>query len=316
MKKLDKHILYQHLQDGYGVMKTGAEAAEAGKSFTLRGGSGGCITEEGHVIGNDPRKVLLRYFGVQTPVAFENQLMFDAGLSNEDSWTELLKKNGTTFRCEEEIPMTRIINVGGEEHKITGRPDIVLGNDDIDGFTPTLGIELKLICSVHTLVKVANFGDGKPKSDNVIQSAVYADHFDIPWVLAYTSRVNWAAPYYAKSRWQYDHRALKRDEKGNVYNITPFISMYDLRFDEDILLLDDEPTAITRSGILRYYQYLAHCADNKIIPDSRTNRDFMGQPFAAGKNDNVKYYEFSKETLDQGFDEWVASCKVIADSMK
>jgi len=313
---IDKHILYQFLQDGYTKMKEGSEAAENAKRETLRGGSGGCITKDGKVIGNDPRKVLLRYFGVQTPVGFNQQLMFDAGLSSEDNWTALLDHNQTSFKCEEEIPMRREIDMDGKKHLITGRPDIVVGDESDGTFTPSLGVELKLICSVHTLVKVANFADNKPKSDNVIQSAIYADHFDVPWVLAYTSRVNWAAPYYAKNRWTFDHDALKKDDKGNVYNITPFISLYDLWFEGDVLMLDGEPTAITRSGILRYYKYLAYCADNRVIPDKRTSRDHMGQPFAPNKNENIRYYDFKDEVTNQGFDTWLESCRKIVAGMK
>lgn len=319
----DKFQLYQRLQDGQAIKQKKYEADSKETLGRWRGGSGGCITDDGKLIGNDPRKVVLRYNDIQTVVSFDKQLMFQHGFSNEDNWLEWLHAADVVTRCEEEIPMTREFDVNGITHKITGRPDTIVGSypeglpKTVENFKPALGIEYKAVCSFHTAMKVANFIDNKPKSDNVVQSAIYADHFNIPWVLAYTSRVNFPVSYGWPSKSNPDgrfteHRALKCDDNGREFTLQPFVSLYDLEFIGDVFHLDGEPTAITRQGIERYYTYLAECQDNKTVPELRPLYDHWGKKIPAAKNDALRYDDFVSG-YSEDWDEWIEACTLIAE---
>ena len=313
---MNKFTLYEALQDGYNLIKTKDNSDELAKIGTWRGGTVGCITEAGDFLGADPRNAVLRFHGIQTDTDFDTNLMFQFGRFNEDGWAELLTAADEQYKREEDIPMTRELVVDGTTHKITGRPDIVIMKDG----TPHLGIELKQICSFHTAIKVANFADNRPKTDHIIQAAGYSMYFDIPWVLAYTSRVNFPVLYGNPSkanptgRFQCDHRALKKDDKGRAYSLNPFISMYDLTWDGDTLLVDGEPTLITKSGINRWYHYCATCVQTKTIPTSIGGGiEYDGYAVDDTKNNNLMYFEF-KEVPTNSFDEWISGCRALTDT--
>lgn len=320
MKPTDKFTLYHSLTDGFKQINGVKVKEEEAKKGIWRGGTVGCMLEDGRIIGEDPRKAVLRYLGIQMPTTFDKNLMFQAGVFNEDAWTELLKANGTVFKTEEEIPMVRKFTTSdGVQYTITGRPDVVVGEMKDGIFVPTLGVELKLTCSFHTAIKIANFADDRPKSGHIVQAAGYSSFFGIPWVLAYTSRVNWPVPYgnptrsNPTGRWSMDHRALKRDDNGRVYSMEPFISMYDLTWEGDRLLVDNEPSVITKEGILRWYQYCAECIETKTIPQKRGGGwEYDGTE--AKKNDCIVYDDFKDANTLQGWDKWISDCKDIAKS--
>jgi hypothetical protein len=322
---MDKFTFYDKLTNGFANMQEAAVAKEKTKVGTWRGGSSGCITASGSIVGADPRQVVLRYLGVQTPVSYDTQLMFDAGLTNEDSFSQLLDLNGTEYKCEEEIPMKYNLPNG---ELVTGRPDIVLGNYDKIGedgylsteFTPTLGVELKLICSPYSAHDKASWFKGNVDSKHLIQAAHYASFFKIPWVLAYTSRVNYFFPFYAikdeeKHMINPEHRAVMRDEKtGKPFMIKPFQSFYDVTYEGDNLLLDGEVTNITASGITAFYEYCSDCIRNKEIPQIRSgNVDHWGK--TNKKNKTLLYDPFKDADTRNGFDAWVASCMAIAEAL-
>ena len=315
---MDKYQLYAKLQDGYRKLQNDDRAVRVTKEGVWRGGTSGCITEDGRVLGADPRQAVLRFLGIEIEPEFDTNLMFQLGNLNEEGWAELLDAADVQHKREEAIPMTHTFVVDGKEHTITGRPDMVLVDNDI----PQSGIELKQICSYHTAMKVANFIDNKPKTDNVIQAAVYSDYFGVPWVLAYTNRVNWPTSYgnptrnNPKGRWSVpDHRALRKDENGRVYTLLPFISMYDITWDGDKMLLDDEPTLITASGIRRWYEYCAKCVDTQTVPKKRSGSwTFDGDSVDDDKNDVLRYDDYASARTDT-WENWVDDCRKIAERL-
>ena len=319
---MSKHRLYNKLQEGYKNL-TAEEDRGADATTALRGGNSGCFLSEDMIAGADPRASILRYFGIEISEGFDQQLMFDAGLKNEDSVTEQLKAAGQSFLCEEEIPTVW----SAKGIPVTGRPDVVVGSwsepDKHGQFCPEYGIELKMLCSVWSVMKQAHFiKDSKPKTNHVIQAAHYSWQNDyLPWVLQYISRTNWAIPFYAqkpskKNPEGYfsepDHRALRKDDKGVPYTFLPFMSLYDLTWDNDILSIDDAVTAVTGGGINQYYRYVAECIQNKTVPEIQSLYDHTGALIPVDKNENIRYFKFTEARENSGFDTWLDDCRAIA----
>lgn len=327
----DKFMLYDALVEGFNRQNRKDRENEATKAGTWRGGSSGCITDTGAVLGADPREVVLRYLGIQMPIEYDTKLMFDAGLQNEESFVAFLDEANVHYRKEEEIPMVYELPNGD---KVTGRPDVIIGRDipntDTNGpnpfFNPELGVELKLICSPFSAADRAAWFKGKVDSKHLVQSCHYAGHFGIPWVLAYTSRSNYAMPFYARNTKKNpnaeskhmihpEHRAVRRDDKGSPFMMTPFQSFYDVTLgaDGDTFMLDDEPTKITKSGIEAFYMYCSDCIKNKEIPQKRSGGiDHFGN--AVDKNKTLLYDRFKEANSLGTFDEWVESCRALAEN--
>ena len=319
MKITDSASLYDALVNGFDKLNDEGREAEAKKKGIWRGGTSGCITAKGQVLGADPRQAVLRYLGIQMPTDYDTQLMFDAGLTNEDSFVNLLSKSGVPFKTEEDIPMVRELSNGD---KVTGRPDVVILSPDGE---PTLGIELKLICSENSAMTKALFGRETVDTKHLIQACNYAGYFGIPWSLVYTSRMLYSVPYYAKKDARAvekffthaEHRAVRNDPKtGLPYMIRPFQSLYDITLgpDGDTFYLNGEPTIITKSGIDRYYEYCAECIAKKEVPRKRSGSvDHFGKAIPKAKNKTIKYDDFKAARTGKGFDIWVEDCRKIAE---
>jgi hypothetical protein len=286
--------------------------AVLGVESRLRGGNSGCFID-GKVAGYDPRKTILRYMGIEMPSDFETNLMFDP--------IQWQTSNGTY---------------------VTGRPDIVVGEYEeytiphSDGartmrFKPEYGVEEKLICSPHSAMKHANFAKNAPKTEHMIQSAHYSwQNNYLPWVIHYTSRVNWPYMYGEPSKsnpkgwWtDPDHPAINRPSPGaRPFRITPFQSFYDLTWEvndtrtDGVALIDGRPTAVTAQGIKEYYDYCARCIANKIVPKVPSTLDLWGDEFPLDKNEQLKYYEFSEAREDDGWDVWINDCRQIMEDAK
>lgn len=181
------------LLEGALLEKAEKDGKEAEKVGVLRGGNSGCLvaTDEGiRSIGGCARKALLRMLGTEVPDDEDygsKSLMFQLGLSNEDSWATWLERSWTgqgkgMLLREEDIP-TRWATRNGTP--VTGRPDIVLA--DKEG-QPQLGLELKQASSMWT---VRDILQDKPKTAHVCQAAHYSMVLDVPFTLAYSNRVNW-----------------------------------------------------------------------------------------------------------------------------
>ena len=311
----DKFSFYDALTHGFNLKNAKANEREKIKKGIWRGGNSGCLTPNGAVIGCDTRQTVLRFLGIQKDTSYDTSLMFDAGLKNEDSITELLDEAEVTYKCEEEIPMKYELESG---ELVTGRPDTVILKAD----KPVLGIEHKLICSPFGAVAKAAWFKATVDPKHLVQACHYASYFNIPWVLAYTSRVMYSFPYYAakdrkaeeKHMIDPDHRAVQRGENGKPFMIRPFQSFYDITLaeDGDTFLLDGEPTKITKSGIKAYYEYCSACVRDKVIPSKRGGGiDHFG--VATKKNKNLLYDDFKSVSATE-YEQWVNDCRQLAES--
>lgn len=306
--------LYKAMQAGWTKLNKESEANEATKLGWLRGGSSGCITDSGLIIGSDPRTAVLRAEGIQEPVTFDDNLLFQAGHSNEDGVAELLTASGIPFKQEEECPIKWTVVSKGKSMPVSGRPDFIIGESNVSTFTPSYGIELKGIFSTGTVMEVAHFTAHTPKADNVCQSAHYSwQNNKLPWVLMYVNRGWHNVFYFGERRFTDDHRCIRRDTKtGKPVALGPFMTLYDLTWDGDVLLIDGKPSLITASGIERYYQYLTDCLNDGTIPKEHDSVDVFGGKI---KKDKRKIYYGFKEADTSSYENWILDCKQIVETM-
>lgn len=294
--------LYEMLQRGFEEKQARDKAHRlANPGGSWRGGNSGCITEDGTIIGSSPRGAVLRHLGIEMPTTLDDDLIFDAGLRNEDHWADLLKLANVPHLQEEECPIKWALPNG---ETITGRPDILLPDK--------FGIELKLISSNGKMQRHSHFGGANPIAYHVCQAAHYSHQAGIPWVLAYTSRAHYTAFYFGAGRWKYEHRSMLMGDNGKVINVKPFISMYDITWDGDNMLMDGKPTIITATGIERFYQYCSDCVRNKVIPEHGGEIDIWGKKEEKGSH-HVTYDDFAEAPTNLGFDEWIVNCRDIME---
>ena len=301
---MDKFRLYHLLEDGF---KEKQRRQPVDTVPRWRGGNSGCLTDDGVCLGEDPRKAVLRFLGIEKPITLADDLIFHAGFTNEDHWTELLKlapNHPYVIRCEEECPVQWKLN---DTDIVTGRPDLMLFKDD----KPVHGVELKLISSNGKMARHSHFGDANPVPKHWVQAAHYSWQYDVPWTLAYTSRAHYTAFYFGAKKFQLDHPAQRWDDKGQkVVSVGPFISMYDLTWEDDTALMDESPTLVTASGIRAFYEYCARCVQTKTVPTIRSGgTDVWG---AQEKKNDVLLYDDFKEARTDSWSKWVHDCKLIA----
>lgn len=166
-------------------------AKEVAKVGEFRGGSTGLIALGGKVAGACGRLTYLRWKGITgiDEPGDNKKLMFEAGLANEDIWTEILTlgiealkedlPEGLLLRREEEIPIRWTLPSGTQ---VSGRPDIVVCReitiyDSVDKseethWVPIKGIELKLVSSLWTGREVGV--EQEPKLAHLMQAGHYA----------------------------------------------------------------------------------------------------------------------------------------------
>lgn len=260
--------------------------AERNRKPTLRGGSVGCLLDDGTAMGCSPLKALARYLGYQFAIPNKTFKIFDGGFANEHTWESKFKVAGTQFRCEEDYPLT--YNIG--EYVVTGRPDIVVG-DYHPEFIPTYGIELKSVASVGTAKKV--FEDFKPKDDNFIQACHYMWKFGIPWVLVYSSTS--IQKDYEFAKWFYD-KSGKRvmsihnecGDKRQLFELNKDVAPQDIEFkigldDGTFYYLHPETgervnTLVTTQGIENYYKLVIEMIETKDISKGKLSQiDMFGK---------------------------------------
>lgn len=270
----------------------GEVAAEAGKAGTLRAGNTGVMTGKGEVVGACHRKTYLRMKGISgyDPVTFSKSLMFSAGVNNEDLWVEILEaaqEQGLVIRREADIP----IKWDCDGIEVTGRPDVVLGTETDSVFTPSIGLELKLVSSLWTARDV--LFKGKPKVVHLMQAGHYAYQLGIPFELWYSCRTNFAITDYSESRFFASKNFPKQgqtlskycsyNEKGQILNIEPFIHGYQIRWNNKEQLeyraVNEEKwvqTFITWNGIRSYYEYIARMEKDDTLGPRPTNKEADG----------------------------------------
>ena len=313
---MNKLSLYGSLQKGFEVKQNEREKKEKlNPGGDWRGGNSGCITEEGIIIGYNPQDVVLRHLGIQTATTLDDDLIFEAGFTNEDHFVNLLNLAKVSTKCEEEIPVEWALPNG---QTITGRPDIVVGSKTKSDFIPEYGVEMKLISSNGKMMQHSHFGQANPTATHVCQAAHYSWRLGVPWVLAYVSRSHYTSFYWKADKFKFDHRSMRISEKvskstgaktKSVVSVGPFISLYDMTWEDDTLLIDEKPTIITKSGIERFFQYCSDCVRDKVIPEAGGDVDIYGKH--VDKNPNVLYNKWSQASTES-FDDWVEDCKEIS----
>lgn len=274
------------------------QEAETSKLHTLRGGSAGCILEDGTILGTSPFQALARFMGYQFPVEGRTHKIFSNGFANEHTWEEKMTAAGVPYLCEEDIPLK--YQVGG--YNVTGRPDMVVGSymrpvlseDEtrlFQSFKPEYGIEFKSMVSVNTAKKI--FEDHKPKDDNFIQSCHYMYKFGIPWVLIYSNNSIFTNFEYIRN--MYDKKGnritsvfdedskrmyiYKKDERGQIdpQDMEFPIGLEDGRFyyiDPNGERID---TLVTTKGIDDYYKLIIKMYETKDLSLAKlSNTDMFG----------------------------------------
>jgi hypothetical protein len=225
-----------------------AEAEEL-KRGNLRGGSAGCIDDDGQVHGECHRKALARSLGFDKPKEADRAPMFDAGNANEDIWAAKLTAASAIFRREDEYPIAWAIP--GTDRIVTGRPDFILGMETHEGaFIPTFGLELKGVFSHSTAVSVEF--EHRPQTKHIIQAAFYSMALGfLPYAVCYTSASVVDLQYWA----------IKKFSAGK--KLQPFYRIFYLNWDNGRLQYRDErldewvTTKFTADGIADYYKLVA-----------------------------------------------------------
>lgn len=300
----------QLLQKAEALEKVAHAEAEAGKVGVLRGGNSGVLTDDGETYGNCARATLLRYLGVDTVPDFRSRFFFAAGYANETRWDELLKEiwPGRVLR-EEETPISwTLTDPGtGQEVSVTGRPDFVLTDDD---GKPTVGLELKKVCSSYRAVKV--FFSIEASAEHLVQAAHYSWKMGkIPWILSYTSDSSYDAPgwiWKAKRNWRVPLERKIQPGRQHFYcgwqgDVWCFIDPVDGHVVE---------TKITSRGIENYYKYVLEMNASKQLGPRPTDLPV----YSGGEDpDPCKYCPFVSacdDHEDGEFDDWVDAARVAA----
>lgn len=257
------------LQYGSAKVIADGDIADKEKKGTLRGGSGGWMSDDfKYVTGRCPRLSYARFKGITTEDNADKEPMFSAGHLSEDGVCDVLTKVGMAFLREADCP-TSWATANGT--LVTGRPDIVL----TDGGTPTHGLELKLVSSLWTALEILQ----APKTEHLIQAAHYSYQLKVPYSIVYVNRTNWSllsdfaikkAPREgdAGSELLVYKDYTKKDEKGKKIkyrapkDMKPFYRVFPLSFDEHGQVQVDTgqgiiTSFITWEGIERYYNYIS-----------------------------------------------------------
>ena len=287
---------------------------EAEKLGTLRGGSSGCITESGKVIGKCHRISHLRKLGLQKGVTQKDHIMFAAGYANEDIWLERLKESWDgPILCEEEIPVKWTTSNGT---LVSGRPDIVLCELKDDGVMiepkPVLGLELKLISSPFTAYNVA--AKDLPSLDHIIQASHYMWQLNVPFKLVYTSRSSYGLGFAGmKNRWINEAPHCLNDEQ---FKTIPFIKTFDMWVEDGVVWYQGsnapQKTAVTIDGIKEYYERVSQMEERQSVgirPDSR-NADGTERSW---NSCDPKYCPFAEvcDTYETNYELWLDHAKAV-----
>jgi hypothetical protein len=204
-------------------------AEEEGKLGTLRGGGTGCITDAGEVVAKCHRLSHLRSLGIQESKGHNDKLMFEAGFANEDIWVDVLSASWKgSIICEEDIP-TRWLTSNGTP--VTGRPDLVLCEQEGDDYKPVLGLELKLVSSPWSAYNKA--AKQIPDIEHICQAAHYMWQLDIPFKLCYTSRANYSLGFSGmKANWIRKAGNLLNEDQ---FKALPFILEIDMWVEDGVV---------------------------------------------------------------------------------
>lgn len=273
---------------GRDIEKREHEAKESTKIGTLRGGSSGCIAQDGEIYGTCHRKALARFNGHQSEIEEISYTWFDAGYANEEAWIQKLTKSveamGPNYqlKAEEECPIEWEV----DGTKVTGRPDIMVFKNE----KPILGLELKVVCAVNAAVNI--YCEDKPKIENLLQAAHYSMIHNCPFTLVYSfrnrSRVpGWAERHKDKLNLSYE-KTFTNSKTGKSftkreYTIEPFTKEFKIGFEDGHIYFVRECgekvlTDFTADGIKAYYAMIVDMSKNQHLADRPSTKDLYGAP--------------------------------------
>lgn len=288
--------LRQLLLDGHAALQEEKAKAEKEKLGIYRIGSVGAVTDDGRVIGNCHRIAMARSLGIETPKDLSSLIMFAAGENNELYWEDKLTASGFKGKIE----MQRQIEMEVDGLKVTGRPDVILIDEDGSEF----GIELKGIYGTSTAVLTKL--SGKPKPEHLVQSAAYSMFMnDMSYALAYTN-ANWIKPHYAEQK------------KHGIKNILPFVKIFYLEWRDGVVFYRDEDsdewvqTVITKEGIKNFYRLVHEMKQEKDL-GPRLNASYAdGSKNKWGDEGSCTYCDFvSACAKTSSYDDWITEIKQL-----
>jgi hypothetical protein len=266
----------------------------------------------------------MRSLGYQKPPALNKQLLFQAGLTSEDSWLETLTAawDGVIL-TEDEVP-TKWHTTNGTP--VTGRPDLVLcerhlvpatiANPDPTGLVevtaPVLGLELKLVCSPFTAYNV--LAKQQPDLSHLIQAAHYMWQLDEPFKLVYTSRSNYSLGFGSmKKKWD---SVPETYFNGSGTSVEPFVVEYDLWFEDGTLVYqigephNSEPqtTDVTVKGIEKYYECTANIAETGSLGPRPEGKNVFNQKMSWHPCDGCPLAE-ACDDYEHDYELWIDHAK-------
>lgn len=310
------------------------------KGAPLRGGNQGTVIETPRGLtsaGHCHRKAAARMLGCPEPAKNdrEQDMMFEAGFSNEDIWLKDLRAflsegapgvpGEPLILREEEIPaLWEVDGVDG-----SGRPDLVLATRRNGKVVPLLGHEYKLACSLGTALEVLFHG---PKLEHMAQASRYqtalTSQYELPRMLHYeiwyALRVVMPIP-----DWGWVKKIIKGvtseyfeySDAGNLTKLTMFRRGYSLAWHEDCLHwrrvgdtdgLWTKVPMVTRQNLDRYWRLVLD-ASKGIIGSKVSFKEWDG----SNGFDKCKYCGFeatckgAENAKDPG-NAWLRAIKLMA----
>lgn len=289
--------LRQLLLESHKAARKSREEAEKSKLGHPRGGSAGAVGDDGTLYGVCPRIAHLRLLGIEKTPELNTEIMWRGGEANETNWIDLLGHGykGKILR-HNECPVSWEIE--GIELAVLGTPDVILA--DVNS-KPVMGIELKGIFGTTTAVSVQL--DGKPKTENLIQTAVYSHALGIPYALAYTN-ASWVGLNFHQQK-LYDSKHLK-----------PFYKIFYVWWKDEVLYYKDESenfdvkTKITLSNIKDFYKLLFEIGKAKVLPPRPNGTSAEGK---AAKWSPCGLCDFRDvcDKSESNYDNWIQHAKEI-----
>ena len=285
------------LDDAQAARDAKKQDEEKAKAGALRIGNSGVVTADGRVLGTCHRISMARLLGAEEPKARNTKLMFQAGELMEEGFAQLLVESGACQVLRSDA-ISIDAKVMGSTRKLLGRPDVVLA--DAEG-KPVLGLEHKTAFSLNTAQTVGL--EGKPKPDNLSQTAAYSHYLGIPFVLAYTSPSYF--PLYFSDK-----------KKYGMSSIAPFYRLFFTEWRDGTLFYradnqtDWTQTLITAQGIEDYFALVAEMADKKEL-GSRVDSSYAdGAVHKYGENSSCKFCAFNQRCQDIedkriSFNDWI-----------
>jgi len=288
------------LEAGHAALAEEHAAKEEKVKGHPRVGSIGCVAN-GEVYGVCHRIAHARQLGYERPIELSTDIMFKAGgEAVEWHWQRILAASGFKGTVVPHVEVSQAIE--GVPLPVLGHPDLMLLEDESGQRT---GIELKGIFGATTAIQIY-FG-GKPKNENLIQSAAYAYFLGVPYELWYTS-----ASWISLAPW---------DKKTyGVSNIKPFYRGFKLEWRDDVLFYKDEEatdwveTCLSVEGILEYYRLVEEMKGGDLGP--RVNANYInGDANKWGPESNCKFCDYATACTqyegDKDYQAWLDSLSLI-----